>query len=81
MVTEVIWSAQAENDLEEIYLYFEAINLPYAISLVDKIFERIELLRKFPKSGSMVKDINVSFIREIFVNNYKICYSFLKWQH
>lgn len=77
MVEEIIWSVQAENDLEEVYLYFSDINLQYSISLIDKVFNRIELLRNFPESGSMVKEVNVSFIREVFVDNYKICYSYL----
>lgn len=77
MVEKVIWSIVAEDDLEGVYLYFEDVNPKYAVMLVDKIFERIELLRAFPESGNMVKEMNVSFIREVFVDNFKVCYSYI----
>lgn|GEM_PF-4399586 len=50
------------------------------MKVVDETFEKAEVLEAFSEMGNMLKDVNVSLIREIYVGNYKICYGYLNGQ-
>jgi|GEM_PF-2217835 hypothetical protein len=47
--------------------YFYVVNESYAVKVVDETFEKVELLEILSEVGNMLKDVNVSFIREIYV--------------
>lgn len=80
MVEKVIWSPQARDDLDRIYLDLLSKNEPYAIDWLERLFKKLELLEKFPEIGNIIPEKEVSFIREIFVGNYKIAYAYFNKQ-
>jgi toxin ParE1/3/4 len=49
----------------------------YAELWGDKLIEKIELLRQFPKMGRVVPEKEISFIRELPIDDYRMIYSFL----
>lgn len=67
------FTEQAINDFEEIldYLYVNLENPIAAKNLQKKIFERIDLLRVFPDSGSSVNNefLSDKTVRKVVVNN------------
>ena len=77
MVEKIIWSAKSRDDLDEIYLSFSEYSEKYANQWVERLFNKIELLEKFPEIGVIIPEKEISFIREIFIGNYKLAYSFL----
>lgn len=70
------FTKQAIHDFEEIldYLYVNLENPIAAKNLQKKIFERIDLLRVFPDSGSSVNNefLSDKTVRKVVVNNYII---------
>jgi toxin ParE1/3/4 len=73
-VEEIIWSDIAKQDLQEIYDYISEDSELYALRLIDKIIERIEVLKKMPKSGKVVLEFESENIRELIEGNYRIIY-------
>lgn len=52
----------------------------FANQWVERIFSKIELLEKFPKIGAIVPKKEISFIRETYLENFKIAYSYFNNQ-
>jgi toxin ParE1/3/4 len=46
----------------------------FAQVTVDRVFESVERLESFPRSGRIVPEINQENIREIIWGNYRIVY-------
>jgi len=42
---------------------------------MNQLEKKLNLIEQFPGMGRMVPDYNVSFIREVFVGNYRLVYS------
>lgn len=80
MVEKVIWSSKARTDLDEIYLSLSEYSEKYANQWVERLFSKIELLEKFPEIGAIIPEKEISFIRETYVGNFKIAYSYLNSQ-
>lgn len=80
MVEKVIWSSKARTDLDEIYLSLSEYSEKYANQWVERLFSKIELLEKFPEIGIIIPEKEISFIRETYVGNFKIAYSYLNNQ-
>lgn len=80
MVEKVIWSSKARTDLDEIYLSLSEYSEKYANQWVERLFSKIELLEKFPEIGVIIPEKEISFIRETYVGNFKIAYSYLNNQ-
>lgn len=74
-MTKVIWSNTAVSDLKNIYDYIALDSEIYAQALIDDIFNAIEQIANFPKSGRVVPEIKKKKFREIFLGNYRIIYS------
>jgi addiction module RelE/StbE family toxin len=73
-VEKIIWSPIATQDLREIYHYIREDSELYASRLIDKIVERIEILRKMPRAGKVVVEFEDENIRELIEGNYRIIY-------
>ncbi|MEN6627695.1 MAG: type II toxin-antitoxin system RelE/ParE family toxin [Candidatus Sumerlaeia bacterium] len=73
-MAEVRWTPQAADDLQSI-IEFAAHDSPaYARLLAIDIFEAIEQLATFPRSGRMVPEIQSPEIRELLLGNYRMIY-------
>ncbi|NBC02434.1 MAG: type II toxin-antitoxin system mRNA interferase toxin, RelE/StbE family [Bacteroidetes bacterium] len=70
----VIWKPQAVKDLEAIEEYYLKVAPKFADILIDEIHHQTDKLKKFPKSGRKVPEINDPAIREVIHKNYRIIY-------
>jgi len=70
----IIWSPLAIDRTYEIAEYIAQDNITAAEICIDTVFAKVELLKSFPESGSMVPEINNPKIREIIYCNYRIIY-------
>ena len=80
MVEKVVWASKARIDLDEIYLSIAEYSEKYANQWIERLFNKIELLEKFPEIGSIVPEKEINFIRETYVGNFKVAYSYLNNQ-
>ncbi|MDZ7720006.1 MAG: type II toxin-antitoxin system RelE/ParE family toxin [Balneolaceae bacterium] len=71
---QVVWTPQAEKDLEAIEDYFLKVAPDFTEIIVDEIQSRVKQLENFPQIGRMVPDIYDHNIREILYRNYRIVY-------
>lgn len=73
-MARVIWSPQALDDLEVIR-DFIAVDAPRtARSFIQRIFETVERLKRFPLSGTKVPELRREEFREIRLKKYRIIY-------
>ncbi len=73
---KLIWSADALDDIEAIGDYISRDSEFYAESTVLKIYEAPQNLVNFPKQGRVVPEVGDEDIRELFVFQYRIIYSY-----
>jgi len=71
---KIIWSPVAIARVVEIAEYIKEDRLSASIKWVDSIFEHVKRLKQFPKSGTMVPEVERDDIREIIYGNYRIIY-------
>lgn len=74
MAYKIVWAPSAEKELNQAYSDLFQRNPDFAIRWIDKLTYKIELLQKFPEMGAMIEEFNISFIREIFNEPYKLAY-------
>jgi toxin ParE1/3/4 len=71
----IIWSADALQDLSDIYQYVRKDSKFYADRLVDEIYLRVTAIIDQPLIGRIVPEKADPLIREVFKGNYRIIYS------
>ena len=73
-MARLIWTEPAVQDLDEIAEYIALDDFSAAKRLVEKIFERVERLESFPKSGRQPPELKRMPYREIIVGPCRIFY-------
>ena len=73
-MAEVIWTAPALTDLNEIADYIALSNVVAAKNLVQQIFFNVTRLENFPESGRLPNELKNLNYREIIVNPCRIFY-------
>ena len=71
---KIVWSPLSFERLENIYEFISDKDPVAAKNLINRIFERVESLSKYPERGRKVPEINRNEIREIFESEYRIIY-------
>jgi len=71
---KIIWSPLAVDRVAEIAEYIAQDSPNSAEKWVESIFQVVERLEKFPKSGRVVPEIKQDDFREIIHGNYRIIY-------
>lgn len=71
---KVVWSPLSFKRLENIYKFILDEDPVAAPKLINRIFERIESLTRYPERGRKVPEINRNEIREVFESEYRIIY-------
>ena len=71
---QVIWTEPALYDLDGIAEYIAFDKVDAAQRLVQKIFENVEHLERFPESGRILPELESSLYREIIVGPCRIFY-------
>lgn len=77
-MVKIKWTPQALNDVEAIADFISRDSDYYARMFTEKVFEIIERLELFPKSGRIVPELNRKEIKEIIFGNYRIIYRIKK---
>ncbi len=73
-MVKVIWTEYAIEDLRLIHEYISKDSKRYADRFIEKLFERVDQLEAFPKSGRVVPEFNTVSIRELIEGNYRVVY-------
>jgi len=74
---KIIWSPLAIDRVAEIAEYIAQDSPTSAQKWVESIFQVVERLEKFPKSGRIVPEVMQDDFREIIHGNYRIIYRLL----
>jgi addiction module RelE/StbE family toxin len=78
MAREVVWTAEAVNDLESLANYISRDSAAYAASFIQEILDAGKTLSEFSKRGRVVPELNDSAIRELLVRDYRVIYQIEK---
>ncbi len=70
----VQWTESALADLHAIEAYIAGRSPRYARSMVERIFERSDLLATQPRLGPILPEFQDDSIREVFENPFRIIY-------
>ena len=73
---KIIWSPLAIDRVAEIAQYIAQDSPNSAQKWVESIFNAVDRLEQFPKSGRVVPEIMQDDFREIIYGNYRIIYRF-----
>ncbi len=73
-MAEVIWAEPALQELDAIAEYIALDNPAAASDLVKAVFDKIERLENFPKSGRIPPELPDSVYREVVVPPCRIFY-------
>jgi len=73
-MVEIVWTEPALEELDAIADFIAFDNPTAALSLVQRIFLRVEQLARFPKSGSRVPEWPRSAYRQLAVNPCRVFY-------
>lgn len=73
----VLWTAPAHKDLKDIVNYIAVNNKINALKIFERIEEKVNKLKTFPKSGRIVPELeyfNLLTYHEIIENPWRIIY-------
>ena len=76
-MVEVKWTDQSLEDIHNIAEYIAADSEKFASIQVEKFFERVEVLNKYPTVGKVVPEVGKQNIRELISGNYRIIYKII----
>jgi len=71
-MVKINWTQLALSDLEDIHEYISDDSQRYAQITVNKIYNRVESLKRQPYSGRIVPEFEDTSIRELIEGNYRI---------
>lgn len=64
----------ALDDLDEIAQYIERDSPAVARRLVQRIFDRVDKLERFPRSGGFIPEDSRQIYRQLIQGNYRVIY-------
>lgn len=73
-MVEISWLIEAQRDLKEIFDYIALDSSKYASLQIDRIYQKVALLKTQPLLGKVVPEIENTSIRELVEGNYRIIY-------
>lgn len=73
-MAEINWTSEAERWLKEIYTYIAQDNPRAAAKIIDAIYQKAELLRRFPQLGYRYDPDSIEEIRILVYGHYRIAY-------
>jgi toxin ParE1/3/4 len=76
-MVKLIWTDQAIDDLDNVGEYIAENSERYAKLTIQKIFERTDVLKSFPRAGRIVPEKNEENVRELVEGNYRIIYEII----
>jgi addiction module RelE/StbE family toxin len=73
-VASIRWTVGARKDLRSVIEYIALDSPVYAAATADRILRAVEQLRRQPRSGRIVPEIEIPSVRELIVGNYRVVY-------
>ena len=73
-MAEINWTAEAEGWLRDIYDYIAQDSPESAAQVVEGIYEKAQLLRRFPEMGHRYDRIPDKHVRILLYGHYRIAY-------
>jgi addiction module RelE/StbE family toxin len=73
-MVEINWTKQAVKDIDNIADFIAKDSEHYAKIQVQRFFDNVKILERFPESGKIVSEKQDPAIREIVVGYYRIIY-------
>jgi addiction module RelE/StbE family toxin len=73
-MVQVNWSRQAVEDIYAASEYHRQSSVRYADALIDKIFDKANLLEQHPRMGRMVPELGRDDVRELIYKQYRVVY-------
>ena len=70
----VVWSLPAKKDLKSIYDYIAVDSEYYAKKVSEEFLSKADALITYPKMGRIVPELELDYIREIFIYSYRLIY-------
>ena len=71
---KIIWSPLAIDKTSEIAGYIAKDKPTVAQDWIDKIFQKVDILKSSPKLGRVVPEVRRKDVRELIFGNYRIIY-------
>ena len=71
---KITWSPLAAEQVRDIASYIALDKPSVAQQWIDKMFDSVEQLIDFPKSGRVVPELQINSIRELVQDNYRVIY-------
>ena len=75
-MAEIRWSEEAYHRLRDIFDYIAQDNPAAARRVVQAIFEKVQVLRRFPEMGHKYRSASKGEIRILLYGHYRIAYCF-----
>lgn len=73
-MAEIRWTSEAETWLRDIHDYIAEDNLQAAARVVEGIYEKAQILRRFPDIGHIYRSEEEGEIRILLYGHYRIAY-------
>lgn len=73
-MVQIEWTERSLEDLNKIHDYIARDSKSYANLFIKKIYNAVQKLREFPNMGRIVPEVNISSVRELIFQNYRIVY-------
>jgi toxin ParE1/3/4 len=70
----ITWTDKAKEDLNNLVDFWSAVSENSAKLQIQRIFDKVQLLVNFPRSGRIVPEMNHPDIREHIVGYYRLVY-------
>jgi plasmid stabilization system protein ParE len=74
-MAEVIWSAEAIHDLEDIAAFIARDSEYQAAMFVQRLIDATDRLAEFPEGGRVIPELGATRFREVVEGGYRIMYS------
>ena len=75
-MAEIVWTEPALSDLDAIADYIALENPAAAAAIVQRVFQHVEQLEKFPQSGSKPLELKKSRYRQIVEPSCRVFYRY-----
>lgn len=76
-MVKVIWTDSAIQDLNEIGDYIANDSVRYAEITVQKLFNAVDILEKYPLLGKIVPEFEDENLKELIRGSYRIVYQII----
>jgi toxin ParE1/3/4 len=73
-MVKITWTDSAIQDLNDIGEHIAKDSQRYAEITIEKLFNSVDILEEYPRSGKMVQEFEDDNIRELIRGSYRIIY-------